>query len=81
MKLLKNVRVIPMVYADCPANFEELVGGNMGYQPEGDNIYIQRDWVMLPDIDPEFKNTHIYNDLWQLFNDNPEYDSLVLQPR
>lgn len=81
MKLIKNVRVIPTVHADCPANFEQLVDCHMGYEYQGDSIYIHRDWVMLADIDPEFKTTSIYDELWQLFNDNSEYDFVILQPR
>ena len=81
MKLIKNVRVIPTIHADAPANFEELVIGQMGYESQGDSYYIHRDWVLMADISPEFKNTHIYNDLWQLFMDNPEQDVLILSPR
>jgi len=76
---ITNARVLPTLYADLPASFEDLVDGRMAYELEGDAVYLMKGWLL--DAQPDFKETELYRALLDLFNSFPEHEEVLLHPR
>lgn len=77
-----NARIIPTLYADLPASFEERVNGQMAYELQGDQIYVMRDWVWQAVRDfPDFEVNLVYVELAALFEAFPDMQDATLSSR
>lgn len=79
---ITNTRVVPVLFADAPDNFEEIVNGEMYYTDLGGNFGVNVEDaknVLVGGPNPELHELLVA--LLEMFERFPDHSDVELQPR